>query len=214
MIISGAATALTWINVSLLRSVGYRTISRSFRLSQPYWVHVFACGGSYHFPSLSSSPLPPPPSPLSLQYLCYSVISLQAGGRHRLVLFCRTCWLFSTAALCLSFALSSSLQPVLPCAAAAASPGMVHFSEAALLHCYSSASVSLVAFPLLLSLTTAFLSSLTSLKASVTKEDRKGKDREATETRAFFSPTAAFLSLSFTGCDFVLGLNAGQGTTG
>lgn len=143
-----------WINVSLFRSVGYRTISRYFRLSQPDWMHVFACGGSYHFPFLSSSLLPPPPSPLSLQYLCYPVIYLQSGGWHTLVLFCCTCWLFSTAAVCLSFALSSSLHPVPPCAAAAVSPGMVHFSEAALLHCYSSASVSLVAFPLLFSLIT------------------------------------------------------------
>lgn len=157
MLISGTATALTWINVSWFRSVGYRTISRSFRLSQPCWVHVFACGSSYHFPSLSCSPLSPPPSPLSLQYLYYPVISLQAGGRHTLVLFCCTCWLFSTAALCLSFALSSLLQPVPPCAAVAASPGMVNFFEAALLHCYISAGVSLGAFSLLLSLAAAFL---------------------------------------------------------
>lgn len=182
MIISGAATALTWINISVCSGVGYRTISRYFRLSQPYWVHAFACGGSHHFPSLSSSLLPPP-SPLSLQYLCYSVISLQAGGRHTLMLFCCTCWRFSTATLCLSFALSSSLQPVPPCAAATARSGMGYFSDTALLHCYSSASVSLVAFSLLLSLTRW---SLTTLKASITKEDDNGEDRETTETRRFF----------------------------
>lgn len=66
-----------------------------------------------------------PPSPLSLQYLCSSVIPFQAGGRHTLMLFCYTCWLCSTAPLCLSRALFPSLQPVPPhpChAAAAASP--------------------------------------------------------------------------------------------
>lgn len=155
MIISGAATALTWINVSLFRSVGYRTISRSFKLSQPHWAHVFACGGSYHFPSLSSPPLPY--LPLPHLYLCSTSVTQSSTCSledDTCFCFCCTCWLFS--ALCLSFALSSSLQPVPPCATAAARPGMVHFSEAALLYCYSSASVSLVAFPLLLSLTAAF----------------------------------------------------------
>lgn len=75
MIISGAATAFTWINVSLFWSVGYRTISRSFRLSQPYWVRVFAWGGSYHFPSLSSA------SPLPHLYLCSTSVTQSSPCR-------------------------------------------------------------------------------------------------------------------------------------
>lgn len=66
---------------SLLRSARQGTISRGFRLTQLYWVYVYACGGSYHLPSLPFSLPPPPPLPLSLQYLCSSLIPSQAGGR-------------------------------------------------------------------------------------------------------------------------------------
>lgn len=49
---------------SLFRGVRYESISGCFRLTQPYWVYVYVCGGSYHLPPLSPSLLLSPTSPL------------------------------------------------------------------------------------------------------------------------------------------------------
>lgn len=138
----------------MFMGVRHRSITRCFRLTQPYWVYVYACGGSYHLPPLSPSLVLSPISPLPHLYLCSASVpqSSFAGWReththafllHLLALLSSpplplTCCLFLAAAYASS-------------RAAAASPGTADVSAAALLPCYSSSIVPLVQLLSLLS---------------------------------------------------------------
>lgn len=85
----------------LFMGVRHRSITRCFRLTQLYWVYVYACGGSYHLPPLSPSLVLSPISPLPHLYLC-SASAPQSSP----------CRLEGDAHSCFSAALAgSALQP-------------------------------------------------------------------------------------------------------
>lgn len=89
---------------TLFRGMRYGSISRCLRLTQPYWVYVYACGGSYHLPPLSSSLVLSPTSPLPHLYLCSTSVPQSSPSR-----------LEGDTHSCFSAILAgSALQPPLP----------------------------------------------------------------------------------------------------
>lgn len=169
-------------------------------------MYVVAVITSHPSPSLLLSTSPPSLTSISAVPLLRSHLLAVRRETHTAFLLYLLALLYSCPVpLMCSFFLTSACAS--PCCC---SPGIGHFSDAALLHYYSSATVPLVAFLFLLSFARE---SPTSLKATIRKEDRKGGEKEKRETRGFIFPTAAFFSLSFSSYDFPHCLKAVQGTT-